>query len=60
MNHDHDTSFLAVLAGSWKLIASLVGSITLMQIQAVLGICSTLTVMGYTLWKWRKEAKDKK
>jgi uncharacterized membrane protein len=56
---DHENTFLAVLAGSWKLLASLIGSITLMQFQAVLGICSTLVVMGYTLWKWRREAKAK-
>jgi uncharacterized membrane protein len=56
---DHDNTFLAVLAGSWKLLASLIGSITLMQFQAVLGICSTVVVMGYTLWKWRREAKQK-
>jgi uncharacterized membrane protein len=56
---DHENTFLAVLAGSWKLLASLIGSITLMQFQAVLGICSTLVVMGYTLWKWRREAKQK-
>jgi uncharacterized membrane protein len=56
---DHENTFLAVLAGSWKLLASLIGSITLMQFQAVLGICSTLVVMGYTLWKWRREAKSK-
>jgi hypothetical protein len=56
---DHENTILAVLAGSWKLLASLIGSITLMQFQAVLGICSTLVVMGYTLWKWRREAKSK-
>lgn len=59
MGEHHDNTFLAVLAGSWKLLTAWLGSITLLQVQAGLGICSTLVVMGYTLWKWRREAKSK-
>ena len=65
MNHDHP--FIAALAAlahvlkeNWALFAAWLGSITLMQVQASVGICSALVVTGYTLWKWRKEAKEKK
>lgn len=70
MNHDDNPifaaladfweSFLVVMAGSWKLFAAWLGSITLMQVQATVGICSALVVTGYTLWKWRKESKERK
>lgn len=58
--HDGWQALLVVLHDCWKLLAALAGSISLMQVQTGLGICSTLVVMGYTLWKWRKEAKEKK
>jgi hypothetical protein len=59
MTEHTDNTLLAVIASTWKLLAAWLGSITLLQFQAGLGICSTLVVMGYTLWKWRREAKQK-
>jgi hypothetical protein len=56
-----DNSFLAALVGSWKLFAVWIGSVAVLQhIHLVVGICSGLVLMGYTLWKWRREAKEPK
>lgn len=59
---DHVLDGLRVLGHivkeNWGLFAALAGSITLMQVQAIVGICSALVVMGYTLWKWRRESKQ--
>lgn len=59
MNDDNTHPFIVALAGTWKLLAAWLASISLLQaFHTLLGICSTAAVLGYTLWKWRKEVKE--
>lgn len=53
-------SLLHALKENLGLIAAWVGTITLTQVHLTVATTSGLVLIGYTLWKWRKEAKEKK
>lgn len=58
MSTEHSDNAGAVFGKLALLVLAWLGSITLGQVQTVVGILSGLAVLGYTVFKWRKEMRE--
>jgi hypothetical protein len=44
----------------WVVNVTVLGAVTFADVESTIKCASWLAALGYTLWKWRSEAKAKK